>query len=91
MDIYRIFKSLLYLFGLCFTIYLIIEYGISGGHAPPVGFVVSIVFVLIAFFFMIIDILFKKYLINYTLHLKTNVISIFINLIIIISILLIAL
>ncbi len=90
MDIYRIFKSLLYLFGLCFTIYLIIEYGISGGHTPPAGFVIAVLFILTAFFFMIIDILFKKYLINYTLHLKTNVISIFINLIIIISIFLLA-
>ena len=84
MSLYRKIKTFIYVLGICLTIFLILKQGITDSHTPPGGFIISGLMILIGL--LIIDIFLKKRLKNFYLHLNTNLISIFINLIIVIVI-----
>ena len=86
MSLYRKIKTFIYVLGICLTIFLILKQGITDSHTPPGGFIISGLMILIGLFFLIIDLFLKKRLKNFYLHLNTNLISIFINLIIVIVI-----
>jgi len=88
MSTYRKFKTVIYIIGFCLTIFLISKEGINTTHTPPGGFIISVLMILIALVFLIIDLFLKKQLKDFYFHLNTNIISIFVNLIITIGIIL---
>ncbi len=80
--VYILIKIILYVLGLCLISYSVVTDGIVDSHTPPVGFIISFFIILITSIFIIIDFSLKKYLKSYSFHIKINIVSIVLNLII---------
>ncbi|GEM_PF-5893038 len=57
---YDIFKTIVYLIGLIFTIYSILKFGLINSHTPPLGFVIPFFTIFIALLWELLDWILKK-------------------------------
>ncbi|PIA78528.1 hypothetical protein BFR04_03055 [Gaetbulibacter sp. 4G1] len=52
---YNSLKVIIYIIGLCLTIFSIIKHGLVDSHTPPLGIAISVIFLIVGAFWVVID------------------------------------
>ncbi len=83
---YNSLKIIIYIIGLCLTIFSIIKHGLVDSHTPPLGFTIPVFFLIIGAFWVGIDYLISIFF-DIKIRYRNHYFGIGINLMIIILIL----